>query len=151
MADEKQTEARAAESDAQPPVVEKTTPEHEPNVIARRTIDTDAEELAVHEKVFVLAALPDGAKPSAAKYDHEPNKIATRNYAIQNGLRPTGPVTVKSITQHRNGRSWVVTYKVPVVPVEKGLGSSGPDIVTDQNAAAELADVTVEDETQTTE
>jgi hypothetical protein len=140
--------AETTNDETTPEVVEKTTPEAEPNIIARRTIDTDEVSLTQHEKVFVLGALPGGAKPTASNYDHEPNKVATRQYAIQNGLRPTGPVTLKSVTQHKNGRSWVVTYKVPVIPVERGLRASGPDIVTDQDAAAELSDDVVEETTE---
>lgn len=88
-------------------------------IIARRSADIDASAATndEHLKVFVL---PPGPKPTEANgYDHAANKAATRQYAISQGLRPSqDDVRLVSIKQHKNKKSWVLTYGVKVVPAE---------------------------------
>lgn len=103
-------------------------------LIALRSADIDADKAKndEHVKVFVL---PPGPKPTEANgYDHSANKAATRQYALNGGLRPVSDdldsVRLVSIKQHENGASWVLTYAVKVTPVERGLEPSGPDFVT---------------------
>lgn len=103
-------------------------------IIARRSADihTDEAKNGEHVKVFVL---PPGPKPTEANgYDHSANKAAVRQYALSQGMRPTGDsvddVRLVSIKQHVNGISWVLTYAVPVLVAERIAEPSGPDIVT---------------------
>lgn len=96
-------------------------------IIAQRTTDTDADSAEVYTKVFVMA----GVKPTEANgVDHSANRAATREFAIQNGLRPTGDVTLKSVKHNIDGLAWDVTYTVPVVLTERAEGASEADIVT---------------------
>lgn len=98
----------------------------DPEIIARRSADIEAEEANEYRKVFVL---PPGPKPTPANgYAHDANMAATRQYAIQAGLYPTGDVRHVSTKQHDNGVSWVLTYAVKVVPTERVLVSE-PDVV----------------------
>lgn len=125
MSDETKTEA------AEPENVGLTDAE----IIARRSADIDAEEAKdnEHVKVFVL---PPGPKPTEANgYDHEANKAATRQYAISQGMRPTGDVRLVSIKQHQNRVSWVLTYAVPVAVAEKIEAPSEPHVVTGGDGA----------------
>lgn len=109
-------------------VDEQGNPLSHDEIVARRTIDTDEPTLGEHVKVFVLA----GAKPTEANdYDHEPNKAATRQYAISQGMRPTGDVKVKSIKRNRDGVAWDVTYAVPVAVGDDLERPSMSDIVSD--------------------
>lgn len=104
-------------------------------IIARRSADIDAAKATKgeHIKVFVL---PPGPKPTNANgYDHAANEAATRQYAISQGMRPTGDVRLVSIKQHRNGVSWVLTYAVPVAVAEKIEAPSEPHIVTGGDGA----------------
>ncbi len=100
----------------------------EARIIALRSADIDAEEAKdnEHVKVFIL---PPGPKPIEANgYSHEANYAATRQYAISQGMRPTGDVRLVSIKKHENGVSWVLTYAVPVSIVERSEASE-PEIV----------------------
>jgi hypothetical protein len=89
-------------------------------IIAERSADISAETAKnnEHRKVFVL---PPGPKPTEANgYDHRANYAATREYAIQQGLRPTGDVRLVSCTKFGpGGVSWALTYAVPVLPAER--------------------------------
>lgn len=87
--------------------------------IAARSADMQSPS-TTHEKTFVLGPSPVGgtANPYTEKngYDHEPNKAATRQYAIDQGMWPTGDVSFKSGKKHSDGVSWILTYTVPVIP-----------------------------------
>jgi hypothetical protein len=126
------TSPRATVRDTDPQSVE-TGGLSDAELIARRSADIHEREAKSNEhvKVFVL---PPGPKPTEANgYDHAANKAATRQYALSGGLRPVGElddVRLVSIKQHDNGVSWLLTYAVEVVPVERGLEPSGPDFVT---------------------
>lgn len=101
--------------------------------IAARSADMDSPS-AVHEKVFVLGPNPveNSHNPytEANGFDHEPNKGATRQFAIDQGLWPTGEVTHKSTKRHPDGRSWVLAYTVPVIPANDAPdGSQSPRVV----------------------
>ena len=97
-------------------------------IIALRTTDTDEDSIDEYVKVFVY---PPGVKPTEANgIDHAANKAAAREFAIQNGLRPTGDAKLKSIKQNRDGVAWDVTITVPVTPTERVEGASEPQIVT---------------------
>jgi len=96
-------------------------------IIAQRTTDTDADSANHYTKVFVMA----GVKPTEENgIDHSANKAATREFAIQNGLRPTGDVELKSIEHNMDGLAWDVTYTVPVELTERVGEPSGPNFVT---------------------
>lgn len=107
--------------------------------IAARSADMD-QPSTTHEKVFVLGPNPyqGSANPYTEKsgFDHEPNKAATRQYAIDAGLWPTGDVTVKSSKKHPDGVSWIVTYSVEVIPANDAPdGSQSPKVVAEDGDA----------------
>lgn len=103
-------------------------------IIARRSADVHKSAATEHVKIFTL---PPGPKPTEANgYDHEANKAATRQYAISQGMRPTGDVRLVSTKQHPNGVSWNLTYSVPVAVAEKIADPSEPEIVTGGDGAA---------------
>lgn len=117
------TETPPVETDGTVEVEGTTDTLSDAQIIARRSADISADEATnnEHVKVFVL---PPGAKPTVANgYAHEANYAATRQYAISQGLRPTGDVRLVSIKQHGPGtgneRSWALTYAVAVKPVER--------------------------------
>lgn len=107
--------------------------------IAARSADMD-EPSTTHEKVFVLGPSPLGGKSNpyteANGYDHEPNKAATRQYAIDHGLWPTGDVRFKSGKRHPDGESWILTYVVDVIPANDAPdGSQSPRVVAEDGDA----------------
>ena len=99
-------------------------------IIARRTTDIEADSASEHLKVFVIG--PVGEKPTETNYDHEPNKAATRQYAISQGMRPLGDVVLKSVEKHKGTKDvWDLTYTLKVGVLEDVAVPSGPDIVSD--------------------
>lgn len=87
-----------------------------------------------HVKVFVLGP---GEYTEAAGYDHEANKIATRQYAIDAGLWPTGDVRHVSTKKHADGKSKVLTYTVPVIPAHAAPDAAPtPEVSDGGNAEA---------------
>lgn len=107
--------------------------------IAARSADMDSPS-ETHEKVFVLGPSPLGGSKNpyteANGYDHEPNKAATRQYAIDHGLWPTDDVSFKSAKRHPDGASWVLTYTVPVIPAtDAPSGSQSPRVVAEDGDA----------------
>ena len=116
-------------------------------VIALRSADIHTDEAAndEHVKVFVL---PPGAKPTEANgYDHAANMAAARQYAISQGLRPTGDVRLVSIKPFGPGlKSWALTYAVPVTPAERvndwvgHLAGERGEVVTDDADATAKAE-----------
>lgn len=105
--------------------------------IAARSADMD-EPSNTHEKQFVLGPNPyaDG-NPYTVKsgYDHEPNKLATRQYAIDAGLWPTGDVELKSTKRHPDGVSWILTYTVDVIPAHIATDGTEHPTVTGHSEA----------------
>ena len=72
----------------------------------------------------------------AGGFDHEPNKAATRQYAIDAGLWPTGDVSFKSAKKHPDGVSWILTYSVDAIPANDAPdGSQSPRVVADDGDA----------------
>ncbi len=134
MSDEKHDETPVIEEEHEPTigeqrkardVVDSEADLSDPEIIARRSADIEAKEADEYRKVFVL---PPGPKPTPANgYAHDANEAATRQYALQAGLYPTGDVRHVSTKQHDNGVSWVLTYAVKVVPTERVLVSE-PDV-----------------------
>lgn len=101
--------------------------------IAARSADMSTPS-DTREKVFVLG--PGVGKPKSNPYteangfDHEPNKAATRQYAIDSGLWPTGDVRFKSGKKHPDGESWILTYAVDVIPAHTAEdGAQSPRVV----------------------
>jgi hypothetical protein len=104
--------------------------------VALRSADQSDKPTSEHRKIFVLG--PDPSSPTAnpyteAKgYDHEPNKAATRQYAIDQGLWPTGDVRFVSGKRHADGVSWELTYAVPVEPAHNvPTESPNPEVIAD--------------------
>lgn len=87
-------------------------------LVAQRSADVAEDSSDEHVKVFVL---PPGPKPTKANgFSHEANFAATRQYAISQGLRPTGDVRhVSTKPFGPGGKSWALTYAVPAVPAER--------------------------------
>ena len=87
-------------------------------LVAQRSADVAEDSSDEHVKVFVL---PPGPKPTEANgFSHEANFAATRQYAISQGLRPTGDVRhVSTEPFGPGGKSWALTYAVPAVPAER--------------------------------
>lgn len=110
--------------------------------IAARSADMDSPS-TTHEKTFVLGPNPyaTGRNPytEGNGYDHEPNKAATRQYAIDQGLWPTGEAAFKSAKKHPDGESWILTYTVPVVPAHDVEGGSQHPTVVAADGDAEGA------------
>lgn len=107
--------------------------------VAARSADM-SEPSTTHEKVFVVGPNPyqTGRNPytEASGFDHEPNKAATRQYAIDAGLWPTGDVSFKSAKKHPDGVSWILTYSVDVIPANDAPdGSQSPRVVADDGDA----------------
>jgi hypothetical protein len=101
--------------------------------VAARSADMSSPSMT-HEKVFVLGpgVVNNARNPwtEANGYDHEPNKAATRQYAISAGLWPTGDASFKSAKKHPDGVSWILTYTVPVIPANDAPnGSQSPRVV----------------------
>lgn len=111
--------------------------------IAARSADMDTPS-NTHEKQFVLG--PGGVVSKsnpyteANGYDHEPNKAATRQYMIDQGLWPTADVEFKSGKRHPDGVSWILTYRVEAIPANDApdgsqtprvVGSDGADVPED--------------------
>lgn len=100
--------------------------------VASRSADMDSPS-TTHEKTFVLGPNPvDNSRnpyTEANGYDHEPNKLATRQYAIDHGLWPTAGVAFKSAKRHPDGESWILTYTVDVIPANDAPeGSQTPSV-----------------------
>ena len=107
--------------------------------IAARSADMDTPS-TTHEKVFVLGPNPfqSGRNPytGASGFDHEPNKAATRQYAIDGGMWPTSDVSFKSAKRHPDGESWILTYSVDVIPANDAPdGSQSPMVVAEDGDA----------------
>lgn len=107
--------------------------------VAARSADMQSPSMT-HTKTFVVGPNPyqTGKNPytEASGFDHEPNKAATRQYAIDAGLWPTGDVTYKSAKPHPDGVSWILTYAVPVIPANGASdGSQSPKVVADDGDA----------------
>ena len=107
-----------------------------PNDVEVAARSADMEEPGFeHEKVFVLGPAPRGHNSSnpyteARGFDHEPNKAATRQYAIDSGLWPTGEARFKSASKHPDGESWMLVYTVPVIPANDAPdGAQSPRVV----------------------
>lgn len=90
--------------------------------IAARSADMDKPG-GEHIKQFVLPDVNGRHSKSSGNpwteandFDHEPNKAATRQGAINAGLWPTGDAHYVSAKRHPDGTSWVLTYSVPVEP-----------------------------------
>jgi hypothetical protein len=100
--------------------------------VASRSADMDTPS-TTHEKTFVAGPNPvDNSKnpyTEANGYDHEPNKLVTRQYAIDAGLWPTADVAFKSAKKHPDGESWILTYTVEVIPANDAPeGSQTPSV-----------------------
>lgn len=103
--------------------------------VAARSADMQSPSMT-HEKTFVVGPNPyQTAKnpyTEAGGFDHEPNKAATRQYAIDSGLWPTGDVSFKSAKKHPDGVSWILTYTVDVIPAhEADPGATHPRVVAE--------------------
>jgi hypothetical protein len=72
----------------------------------------DGAEGTRHTKEFVV--LGDGW--TGEEYQHEANKAAVANEAIQRGLHPRGEATFDGAEDHEDGASIVLTYSVETVP-----------------------------------
>ncbi len=107
--------------------------------IAARSADMDKPS-TTHEKTFVVGPNPyqTGRNPytEAGGFDHEPNKAATRQYAIDNGLWPVADVEYKSAKKHPDGVSWILTYTVEVIPAHDAAdGAQSPAVVAEDGDA----------------
>lgn len=100
-------------------------------VIARRSADIHTDEASgnEHVKIFVLGTAENPTKIDG--FDHEPNKAATRQYAISQGMRPVGDVRLVSSRKNKAGFGWDLKYAVEVAVDERLGEASGPDIVSD--------------------
>lgn len=99
--------------------------------VAARSADND-EPSDDFVKSFVLAPGVGSANPytEAKGFDHEPNKVATRQYAINAGVWPTGDVTFLSAKRHPDGVSWMLSYGMPGVPAtDAQRGVATPTVV----------------------
>ncbi|MEH0586223.1 hypothetical protein QA942_19885 [Streptomyces sp. B21-106] len=65
-----------------------------------------------HVKEFVVL----GDAWTGEEYQHEANKAAVANEAIQRGLHPRGEATFDGSEDHPDGESVVLTYSVETVP-----------------------------------
>lgn len=65
-----------------------------------------------HVKEFVVL----GDNWTGEEYQHEANKAAVANEAIQRGLHPRGEAKFDGAEDHEDGASLVLTYSVETVP-----------------------------------
>ncbi|WP_225825601.1 hypothetical protein [Streptomyces naphthomycinicus] len=72
----------------------------------------DGSEGTRHVKEFVV----HGDTWTGEEYQHEANKAAVANEAIQRGLHPRGDVSFDGAEDHPDGVSVVLTYSVETVP-----------------------------------
>ncbi|WP_326779719.1 hypothetical protein OG481_02155 [Streptomyces longwoodensis] len=72
----------------------------------------DGVEGTRHVKEFVV----HGDTWTGEEYQHEANKAAVANEAIQRGLHPRGEATFDGAEDHPDGVSVVLTYSVDTVP-----------------------------------
>ncbi|MGW5175899.1 hypothetical protein ACWERY_16245 [Streptomyces sp. NPDC004082] len=72
----------------------------------------DGSEGTRHEKEFVVL----GDTWTGEEYQHEANKAAVTNEAIQRGLHPRGDVSFDGAEDHPDGASIVLSYSVETVP-----------------------------------
>jgi len=72
----------------------------------------DGAEGTRHVKEFVV----HGAGWTGEEYQHEANKAAVANEAIQRGLHPRGEASFDGSEDHEDGVSVVLTYSVDTVP-----------------------------------
>lgn len=99
-------------------------------IIARRSADVRGSTSDDFVKVFVLG--PCDKPTEASGYSHEPNKAATRQYAIDGGMRPVGDAKLVSTKLHKGTENvWDLTYSLPVAVDERLEYPSGPNIVSD--------------------
>lgn len=110
-----------------------------PVEIAARSADMDKPS-RTHTKTFVVGPNPyqTGKNPytEASGFDHEPNKAAMRQYAIDAGLWPTADAKYVSAKKHPDGESWILTYSVEVIPAHLAEdGSQSPRVVADDGDA----------------
>ncbi len=88
-----------------------TAGEPEAEVSQRSAGDSDGMR---YVREFVLLARD---WPSAeAGYNHDPNRAAVSNEAIQRGLHPRGDVRFDGAENHPDGHSVTLTYSVETVP-----------------------------------
>lgn len=107
--------------------------------VAARSADMDKPS-RTHTKTFVVGPNPyqAGKNPytESSGFDHEPNKAAMRQYAIDAGLWPTADAKFVSAKKHPDGESWILTYSVEVIPAHlAGDGSQSPRVVADDGDA----------------
>jgi hypothetical protein len=72
----------------------------------------DGAEGTRHVKEFVVL----GDNWTGEEYQHEANKAAVANEAIQRGLHPRGEASFDGAEDHEDGVSLVLTYSVETVP-----------------------------------
>ncbi|TXJ78625.1 hypothetical protein E2C11_16595 [Streptomyces lavendulae] len=65
-----------------------------------------------HVKEFVVRA----DRWTGEDYQHEANRAAVTNEAIQRGLHPRGDVSFDGQEEHPDGKSLVLTYSVETIP-----------------------------------
>tara|TARA_R100000664_G_scaffold26315_1_gene36478 strand:+ start:889 stop:1380 length:492 start_codon:yes stop_codon:yes gene_type:complete len=110
--------------------------------VAARSVDMQSPS-TTHEKDFVLGpgSVDNSRNPytEANGFDHEPNKAATRQYAIDAGMWPTGEAAFKRAKRHPDGESWVLTYAVPVIPAHDAAGDAPTPRVVAADGDAEGA------------
>jgi len=84
-----------------------------------------------HTKEFVVLARNWGGSDN----EHEANRAAVANEAIQRGLHPRGDVTFDGQEEHDDGQSLVLTYSVETIPAivdHQAQDTTTPrDILTD--------------------
>lgn len=107
--------------------------------IAARSADME-EPSHTHTKTFVVGPNPyqTGKNPytEGNGFDHEPNKAAMRQYAIDAGLWPTADAKYVSAKKHPDGVSWILTYSVDVISAHlAGDGSQAPKVVAEDGDA----------------
>lgn len=81
--------------------------------VAARSADVDEVKAEKHRKEFVHGP---GKYTVASGFSHEANIAATRQYLINQGLRPVGDVEHVSTRKHEDGVSVVLAYEVEAVP-----------------------------------
>ncbi|GGW15754.1 hypothetical protein GCM10018980_51820 [Streptomyces capoamus] len=72
----------------------------------------DGAEGTRHVKEFIVRA----DRWTGEDYQHEANRAAVTNEAIQRGLHPRGGVSFDGQEEHPDGKSLVLTYSVETVP-----------------------------------
>lgn len=106
----KKTAAKSTEVDEQFPALDGKSGVE----VAQRSADVTEDSTDTHKKVFVVRK----ADYDEETFNHDPNVAATRQYLINQGMRPAEDGSFSGAEDNKDGRSVNLTYSVKVIPAD---------------------------------